>query len=327
MLNARQRQLKPFDMIAHTHSLGFWKSCDDTVLSSARDVLGGVIRDDLDHLVQRFYETLLKHDMASQFLSHAMVQERLGGSLKTWLLTLMDFDPKGDVDGFSARQRKIGDVHARMKIPVNLVLEGTSGLKIDISRKVLANHDNRNSGTAIVLLNELMDFAMLQMSGAYVEGISQRAKVEEAYRLFTLGQDVGVERESQRAALMEWSQTSIFSLFGSTGRLHLEPIAASEFGLWLRHRGSIMFQGSIMLRNIEKAMAEIDGELIPRIGQVDTIHGPEAAPLVARLQTLIEEIKYLLADLFQSLSASAGARDPLTSALNRKFLPPSSDAR
>ena len=308
-------------MNSHTHSLQFWKSREDTALSSAKDMLGEVIRENIVHLVSYFYEILLKHERASQFLNHAMVQERLGGALTKWLLTLLDFDPKSDADGFSETQRTIGKVHARMNIPVNLVLEGASGLKTAISEKVLTGYHNRDTAEAIVLLNELIDYAMLQMSAAYVEGISQHAKVEEAYRLFTLGQDVGVERESQRAALMEWSQAAIFGLFGSEGSPRLDAIGKSEFGLWLRHRGSVMFQGALMLKKIEKAMEEIDGELIPQIEMLENARVAQAAPLVARLQARIEEIKFLLADLFQSLSASANARDPLTSALNRKFLP------
>ncbi len=120
---------------------------------------------------------------------------------------------------------------------------------------------------------------------------------------------------------MEWSQAAIFGLFGSEGSPRLDAIGKSEFGLWLRHRGSVMFQGALMLKKIEKAMEEIDGELIPQIEMLENARVAQAAPLVARLQARIEEIKFLLADLFQSLSASANARDPLTSALNRKFLP------
>ncbi|WP_440410579.1 diguanylate cyclase [Neorhizobium petrolearium] len=302
--------------------LNFWQSCDRNLLSSARETLLEVVERDANQLVNRFYDTFLAHEKALPFLSHSVVHERLSHSLRKWLLTLMEIEPDGDLSDFNDRQRRTGEVHARIRLPMHLVLEGASLIKTDVSKALLAEYGNRQAATAIVLFNEVMDYAMLQMSEAYVSGAAQRAKVEEAYRLFTLGQDVGVERESQRAALMEWSQSVIFGLFGSAGsKPRIESISSSEFGLWFRHRASIMFQGSLMLKNIEKAMREIDDRLLPKIENRDAADGAEIAAVVARLQSLVEEIKFLLADLFQSLSASAGARDALTNALNRKFLP------
>lgn len=309
-------------MNASPQCLNLWHVCETTRLDKARETLAAVLAEHADRLVERFYEVFLAHDDASHFLSHSVVVDRLSPSLQRWLQSLATFDPNKGMEEFAERQRKMGEVHARIKIPVHIVLEGASLIKSDVGRILLSNHGNREGATAIVLLNEVIDFAMLLMSQAYVSGVAQRAKIEEAYRLFTLGQDVSVERESQRAALLEWSQSAIFSLFGGAGGTRLSPIAQSEFGLWFRHRASVMFQGSIMLNSIDAAMKEIDEQLLPSINSLPSLHGPDgAAPLVANLQARVEEIKFLLADLFQSLSASAGGRDPLTSTLSRKFLP------
>ena len=308
-------------MNASPQCLNLWHSCETTRLDKARETLAAVIAEHVDRLVERFYEVFLAHEAASHFLSHSVVVERLSPSLQRWLLSLAAFDPQQDVEEFAGRQRKMGEVHARIKIPVHIVLEGASLIKSDVAQILLSNHGNREGATAIVLLNEVVDYAMLLMSQAYVTGVAQGAKIEEAYRLFTLGQDVNVERESQRAALLEWSQSTIFSLFGGSGGSRLKPIATSDFGLWFRHRASVMFQGSIMLNSIDTAMKEIDEQLLPAIGGLPSLHGPDGAPLVANLQARVEEIKFLLSDLFQSLSASAGGRDPLTSTLSRKFLP------
>lgn len=308
-------------MNASPKSLNLWYSCDDNRLDKARQTLSHVVEEHVDRLVERFYEIFFHHGEASGFLNHSVVVERLSPSLHRWMLSLAAFDPKQDLKTFAGRQAKMGEVHARMKIPVHLVLEGASLIKSDVAKVLLANHGNSEGATAIVLLNEIVDYSMLLMSQAYVTGVAQRAKIEEAYRLFTLGQDVNVERESQRAALLEWSQTTIFGLLGAAGNTALKPISTSEFGLWFRHRASVMFQGSIMLNSIDTAMKEIDEQLLPTIASLASLHGPDALPLVAKLQTRVEEIKFLLSDLFQSLSAAAGGRDPLTSTLSRKFLP------
>ncbi|MBD9372423.1 GGDEF domain-containing protein [Rhizobium sp. ARZ01] len=308
-------------MNAPPQCLNMWYSCEPVRLDRARETLSAVIAEHADRLIERFYEVFLRHEAASPFLDHSLVVERLSPALHRWLLSLANFDPTQDLETFKERQVKMGEAHARMKIPVYLVLEGASLIKSDIAVILLSNHGNSEGAMAFVLLNEIVDYAMLLMSQAYVTGVTQRAKIEEAYRLFTLGQDVNVERESQRAALMEWSQSTIFGLLGSAGSAAPKPIATSEFGLWFRHRASIMFQGSLMLNSIDTAMKNIDEELLPTIGGLDALHGPEGPPLIASLQARVEEIKFLLSDLFQSLSASAGGRDPLTSTLSRKFLP------
>src|SRR5690606_27412082 len=66
---------------------------------------------------------------------------------------------------------------------------------------------------AIIILDELIDFALCMMNQAHVIDAQERAQMDEAYRHFSLGQDINLERETQRAALMEWSQEALFNLF------------------------------------------------------------------------------------------------------------------
>ena len=146
------------------------------------------------------------------------------------------------------------------------------------------------------------------------EAICHRAKAEEAFRLYNLGQDINLERETQRAALMEWSQRMLFSLLGSQPSPNPPPLAASPFGLWLRHRASMLFPDSIQIDRMDALVQRIDEECLPAIA------GDSAAALGA-LQHRIEEVKFLLADLFQSAAAIENGRDPLTRTLNRRFLP------
>lgn len=87
-------------------------------------------------------------------------------------------DPASDLTEFDARQVKIGEVHARLKIPNNLVMEGMSLLKSEIATKIA------NLGLAvseathtIIILGEIIDYAMRLMTSAYVEvGLATRAK-------------------------------------------------------------------------------------------------------------------------------------------------------
>lgn len=286
----------------------------------AQETLTSIVTEKADELVKHFYDTFLQDEEAAAFLSHSVVHDRLSHSLRDWLLDL--FSRNGDEGAaFEERQRTIGDVHARIKIPIHLVLQGAALIKevvwsnllrLDIDRAVLTG--------ALLLLDRRIDHAMRIMSQAYVAGTTRRAQIDEAFRLFALGQDITLERESQRAALMEWSQSVLFALFGADHAAPLKPISRSPFGLWLHHRAGVMFQGVPALDTIESAMHQIDAVLLPKIEEARAAGAPLSEPL-GRLQELIEEIKALLVDLFQSVAGLENGRDPLTRTLSRRFLP------
>ncbi|PWL18395.1 hypothetical protein DKP76_04660 [Falsochrobactrum shanghaiense] len=296
-------------------ALAYYLHLDDGERKSHLSRLSGVIEAHAEEYVKLFYANFLKDKQASVFLSQSIVHQRLSRSLHQWLLDMLKITPGEGVAEFAERQKMIGAIHARIKIPVHLVLEGASLLKTEIAKALM--HENADEAAApITLVNELIDYAMLHMSKAYVKDVAERVQIDEAYRLFSLGQDVGLERETQKSALMEWSQNVLFQILGNPGTLELEPLSNSPFGLWVRHRGAVMFEDSVMLSHIQRTISEIDENLLPRfIGNIDR------SAAVARLHVLIDELKYLLNDLFQSLAAASNARDPLTLTLTRRFLP------
>lgn len=295
--------------------MSFWKTSSEATREAARGRLSAIVRQNIDGLVARFYENFLRDEEASAFLSHSVVHERLSHSLRKWLLDLIEADPHSGLDAFDARQIKIGEIHARLKIPNHLVMEGMGLLKTEIACKV-AELDLESASTAhtLILLDEIIDYAMRLMSAAYVSDTKRRVQTDEAFRLLSLGQDINLERETQRATLMEWSQSVLFNLLGHGSNSAPGYLVASPFGLWVRHRGALLFQGSLILESIEKLIGEIDGEALR------SIDGNQPAS-VAEFQRRIEEIKFLLNDLFQAAASVENGRDPLTRALNRRFLP------
>lgn len=299
--------------VANQPGLLFWHNSSPEIRLAARQTLQQLVTEHVDELVATFYRLFLSHEEASDFLNHSVVNERLNQSMSQWLLETVRMDPGSDLTDFDARQIKIGEVHARLKIPNNLVMEGMSLLKSEIATKV-ATLDLPVSQTThtIIILGEIIDYAMRLMTSAYVNDTNRRAQTDEAFRFFSLGQDISLEREIQRAALMEWSQNVLLSLLGH-GSETPATLASSPFGLWARHRAAILFQGSPTLDSIERVIAEIDGEVLSTV-IADKPNG------VVTLQRRIDEIRFLLNDLFQAASALENGRDPLTRTFNRRFL-------
>ncbi|MBS7703201.1 GGDEF domain-containing protein [Chelatococcus asaccharovorans] len=289
-------------------------------VSSAQDILQAVVTEAADELVRIFYDRFLQHPEASAFLSHAVVHERLSTSLRAWLIDLARI---GDTESFADRQRHIGEVHARVRIPIHLVLEGAGLIRSRLITllKDRASFDPTTFADVVLLLSQRIDHAMSLMSRAYVTRATKGAQADEAFRLFALGQDIGLERESQRAALMEWSQSVVFGLFGEENARRQQPIMNSSFGLWLRHRAGVMFQGTPAIDRINETMLHIDTVLLPKLVEAKAAGPAETAPAIEALQSCIKTIKLLLADLFQSVAGLENGRDPLTRTLNRRFLP------
>ncbi len=274
-----------------------------------------LVQDHAEALVAAFYDALLAHEEARAFLHHSVVQERLSPSLRRWLIDLFAPEAHGDEAGFVARQVKIGEVHARIKIPMHLVMAGAAVLKRRLA-EVLASEPA--AFDLLRLSGERIDHALRLMSQSYEKGASNRARLDEAYRLFSLDQDVNFERESQRAGLMEWSQKTLFRILASGGVDGAGALSASPFGLWIRHRADFLFDGSPYLARLNEAMERIDLELLPRF-LPGAAPSDLAAPLTA-LEAAVDEVAFLLNEMFQGLAGMEGGRDPLTRALNRRFL-------
>ena len=78
---------------------------------------------------------------------------------------------------------------------------------------------------------------------AYSQSHDRNSRAEEAYRLFSVSQNIGVEKERQRAALLDWENQLMFDLAIGNLTGTLPQLAGSEFGLWFRHKASHAFPG------------------------------------------------------------------------------------
>jgi diguanylate cyclase len=151
-----------------------------------------------------------------------------------------------------------------MKVPNHIVLEGASMLKSSIAVHVMNKGlPAAEMGAALIILDEILDFSMCRMSDSYVAHSQQRARTEEAFRHLALGQDLIVERETQRAALMEWSHSVLFALLGSEERRDVRKLSASPFGLWLRHRAGLLFPDSPVVEDIESSLPPSTRRICP----------------------------------------------------------------
>ncbi|MFM9870786.1 diguanylate cyclase [Achromobacter xylosoxidans] len=296
-----------------------WQAVYSSVDAYTRGQVAAVVSDSANELVDAFYSTLLADAEAGPRLSHEIVSTRLHKGMKGWLKGLLCVREQGDIAALMATQKKVGEVHARAHIPIHLVMAGARILKNEIAQRLRASDlDGMAASIATQYVCNLFDLAIEQMSRAFMRDINRGARNDEAYRLFALGQNISTERERQRAALLEWSQAVLIGLHYRAPEQVLPRLAASEFGLWLQHKGGVLFESAPALGQIIEAVARLDDVVLPCLLQ----GSPESLPdQVRELQELVARIKHLLNGLFDMVAEIESGSDPLTNVLNRRFLP------
>lgn len=274
-----------------------------------------------DALATAFYEQMLATAGAKPFLSHEDVQTRLHASLQRWITRVFSVPPSGEYAERIAEQIHVGDVHARIDVPVHLVLRGARLLKVKFVSLVREDPecDGAHFEDMVRFVSEVVDLTMEIMSQSYTRSNERNARAEEAYRLFSVAQNIASERERQRASLLDWENQLMFDhVAGGTGG-QLPRITASEFGLWFRHKGEHAFQGAPETQQILSALSHIDLELLPELDTHPLAREQQVACL-RRVRDQVRAIVYHLDHLFELNSELEAGRDVLTRLLNRKYL-------
>lgn len=299
-----------------------WSTISDSANGAVASELSRIVAANADALARSFYEIMLKDPQASGFLDHDQVKLRLHASLVRWLLQLFGVDADAQADDIYAFQMKVGDAHARIDIPVSLVLKGARALKSCFCSFLdEAPADTTDFGfRANRLFGMKIDLAMEVMSQAYAVTTSRKARSSEAYRLFSITENLATEKERQKAALLDWESAVMFEAAMGSPSASLQRMRESEFGLWFRHKGMHAFQGVPEADVIVRVMDQVDDECLAELTQPD-LQVTRRAEVVREIRSHARNVQLQLASLFaHSLELESG-KDVLTRLLNRKFLP------
>jgi len=296
-----------------------WQRHLEALAGPVRELLAGIDADAVPAAADHFYGVLLDDPRASRYLSPEQVRERLKPSLQRWLRSLLGASP-ADLDTLFAQQQHVGHVHARIGVPVDLVYRGGRLLKQDLYAAIRARApDGAAALDAILALDGLLDVAFETMSRAYARSREDAGAVDGSFRLFSLIQNIGTERERQRALLPAWENAVLYALTADQpGPPQPLLISRSEFGLWFLHKGLASFGDTAETREVAAISARIDAALSERLPGAD-VRARRA--LLEDLRAWAEQIRSLVGMLFEGIGDLESGRDALTRQLNRRFLP------
>lgn len=277
-----------------------------------------------DELAEAFYTEMLAHPQAKLFLDADIVHQRLHASMRRWLAELFEPHPPEALSALVAHQRHVGEVHARIQLPMHLVARGARFLKGRLLSRLLhrpdvAALDAQQTEAALLYVNDLFDLALELMAESYVRDTQRVARTEEAFRLHALSQNLQVERERQLFLLAAWGQEVLFALHRGGQPLVLPTLRGSEFGLWFLHKGDNLFEGAPEVEPVHASLDRIDNALLPQL----QVQDPQRQPvLITELQAALGNLQYLVQVLFERHIELESGRDALTRLLNRRFLGP-----
>ena len=295
-----------------------WQHCLQEAGAEAAALLQDLAPDVPPALAGHFYAVLLEDPRASRYLSHDQVRQHLQPSMQRWLQQLL-LTRADTVAASVAAQRVIGDVHARVGIPVDLVTRGARVLKRRLFAELQARASHPDVAFhAITCLSGVMDIALEGMTLAYAHARERSARTDSAYRLFSLVQNVSTERERQRALLLDWENALLYAMASQRAETEGAWLAESEFGLWFIHKGRPSFGDSSETAQIEALMKRIDAHLSDALTHRDFRARMRA---LLHIRRKLEQIRTLLGMLFERVGELDAGSDALTQLLNRRFLP------
>ncbi|MDN3561273.1 diguanylate cyclase [Vreelandella neptunia] len=294
-----------------------WQTLLERTPKPLRQAIETLVEHHGQNFADHFYRVMLEDPHASLFLSNAQVEQRLHPSMQRWLKAMFAVE-HADFESLVEQQEKVGQVHARIDIPVNLVLSGARQLKQAFYEQINATFKSPLSpGDASVYVSDHIDMAMEIMSHAYSVASDRNARTEEAYKLFSLTQNIGDERERQRSALLNWENALMFAVAAQQDIATLPRLSNSDFGLWYLHKACHAFEGAPEIATISRHIKQVDCEWLEVLLHEDPSQRLKA---LGEIRDAARTVLMLLDDVLQRASGLDAGRDSLTRLLNRKFL-------
>lgn len=288
------------------------------------ETLGQLIAPHAGEIAESFYRHMLSHQEGARFLDNKMVSERLSHSMTNWVSTLFRPLSEQQVDEYIAWQREIGQVHARINIPIRLVGMGIRLIKQEITGVVLEQiRESEQLGKSLVLVNQILDIIAELLNDSYLNDVMDYERSAQSLRMDVVSNNLAIECERLRSNLFDWHRQVLHAAYQTGPGLprELPDIHHTPFGMWIVHKAELLFPNDLVVEKLEQHLDAMDVQL-KLIEQ--SCCGEEPALLMSQLSTLDKQVtraSWLLSSLIEQMMAIDNSRDPLTRLLNRRYLP------
>ncbi len=273
-------------------------------------------------VVSLFYKELLSDSSARQFLDTEQVETRLKGSLEVWLQDILSPKPPEEMKSLIERQLKIGQVHARIDVPMTIVDNAMLLVKNGCFEILVASTmDREKLASCIRLVNTILEASLSMINQAYMHDMVENERNAMSLRLNLSGQDLALEIERIRSDLFNWLSDGIFQVMSGEG---IEPnsLQRSEFGLWVTHKMDLISTQEQISNNIKHRMDDLSSQ-VTQLKEQQTEEGVEIQKKICQVMSkTVNEIAWLLSELASSMLMNSSKEDSLTRLIERKHMAP-----
>lgn len=296
----------------------FGVAIDPEVMAYISENLG----DCADDVSVLFFDYLRNRTESSIFLNDVLIGQHLRPALADWIRGVLALRVSDDVSGFLDRQKGIGARHARISLPIQELQIGMFWIKRELSRRLVDwASDRRVLADAIMMLDGLFDMAFAAMSHVYVADVVADARNSQALNLQATGIDMALQTEGLRASLFDWHRQVLLLLIAEESQRDRFPaIRRTGFGLWVLHKGELLFPGSTEIKLLERIVTTIDDRFDRLFGTRSAVDRSIYRQLIDDVDAEVTAATAILSSMTDRTLAMEGGRDTLTKLFNRRFL-------
>ena len=272
----------------------------------------------IEDAVQAFYEVLLHDASTKQFFTNELVENHLQKELKIWLAqTLSPKSSKEEKVDLVNKQRQVGNVHARIDVPMQLVNSAMAIVKhtffdaIEVSQDIAVVEKT----SLVILISQLLDSSLNLINESYLEGHVENQRSAQEFRNRTSAHELAIEIERVKGSLFGWLTQFMANLFSGDNRRW--DVEHQEFSLWIRHKLDLICSDYKSVRTIQKNLEKLQSEL--NIIQNDNENRHES---IKKINALASEIGWMLSHIADESLDKATKEDSLTSLIERRFMAP-----
>ncbi|HEB79639.1 MAG TPA: GGDEF domain-containing protein, partial [Rhodospirillales bacterium] len=282
------------------------------------------LKPETSNIVNIFYSELIGHPDAGNFLDSEIVAERLTLSLCDWLKNLFLPRSEEDLEQFVAFQHDVGQIHARINVPMHLVVDGMRVIRRELCGLMMTvKMDQTDLVKTVLLINEVLDHVLSLMNQSYIDDLILHERNIHSLKMQVSPYNLAMECEKQRSFLFNWALQVTLNLFENeapnTGRL--STLLRTEFGLWVSHKTPLLFTDQDFTTRLEQRLKQIDDAVVAAAKRRKKGLDPKFYAALHALNEQVSRTAWSLSETMEHILELESGRDALTRLFNRRFLP------
>ncbi|QCU89145.1 GGDEF domain-containing protein [Thiomicrorhabdus sediminis] len=295
------------------HLRNLYSKQNNQVLAGISQIIDGCT----ESAVERFYNELTSFEKSKKFLSEQMVQDRLKNELKSWIEDVLSPKSETDIPTLIDKQYLIGEVHARIDIPMDLVDSAMFLIKHTVFLSILDSQlDKEMKNRAIILVDAILSASLAIIDQSYLKDLVENERIAQEYKGHVSAQEIALEIEGIKSQTYKWL-SNLMAVLASNKEYKFRSINKDDVVLWIIHKLPQYVNKPSFLEPINDTVNQIE-QIHIEISQ-NTENRSEAILL---LQKKISELNFLLTEIANANLHESNQLDALSSLTERRFLDP-----